>query len=414
MARTVAELPKGSRITDYIGFGVLASTFPLDNVKQVLSETGKQSIRERELPAHLVTYYVMALALYMQSSYREVLRCLLEGGQWLRGEEVNLKITGKSGISQARSRLGVEPMKRLHDEMVKPIATETTRGAWYRCWRLVSIDGSCMDVADESVNAAEFGRPASKRGISGFPQMRYVSLVENGTHVLFGTQMGSYRTSERKLARQVIEHLEPGMLCMADRGFFGYDLWNSSRASGADLLWRVKKNLDLPMLERLPDGSYLSMIFKSAKDRRHGIGVKVRVIEYRLVGIPDAEQLYRLITTILDPAEAPARELAALYHERWEIETAFDELKTHLRGAKVVLRSKTPELCRQEFYGLLMTHFAIRGLMHEAALSEDIDPDQLSFVHSVKVVRRKMPFFGAFPPSAVDDVSQIPAEGNSG
>jgi len=414
MARTVAELPKGSRITDYIGFGVLASTFPLGNVKQVLSETGKQSIRERELPAHVVMYYVMALALYMQSSYREVLRCLLEGGQWLRGEEVNLKITGKSGISQARTRLGVEPMKRLHDEMVKPIATEATRGAWYRCWRLVSIDGSCMDVADESVNAAEFGRPASKRGISGFPQMRYVSLVENGTHVLFGTQMGSYRTSERKLARQVIEHLEPGMLCMADRGFFGYDLWNSSRASGADLLWRVKKNLDLPMLERLPDGSYLSMIFKSAKDRRHGIGVKVRVIEYRLVGIPDAEPLYRLITTILDTAEAPAQELAALYHERWEIETAFDELKTHLRGTKVVLRSKTPELCRQEFYGLLMTHFAIRGLMHEAALSEDIDPDQLSFVHSVKVVRRKMPFFGAFPPSAVDDVSQIRAEGNSG
>lgn len=413
MARTVAELPKGSRITDYIGFGVLASTFPLDKVKQVLSETGKKSIRERELPAHVVTYYVMALALYMQSSYREVLRCLLEGGQWLRGEEVNLKITGKSGISQARTRLGVEPMRRLHDEMVKPIATEATRGAWYRCWRLVSIDGSCMDVADESVNAEEFGRPASKRGISGFPQMRYVSLVENGTHVLFGTQMGSYRTSERKLASQVIEHLEPGMLCMADRGFFGYDLWNSSRATGADLLWRVKKNLDLPMLERLPDGSYLSMIFKSAKDRRHGIGVKVRVIEYRLVGIPDAESLYRLITTILDPAEAPAQELAALYHERWEIETAFDELKTHLRGAKVVLRSKTPDLCRQEFYGLLMTHFAIRGLMHEAALSEDIDPDQLSFVHSVKVVRRKLPFFGAFPPSAADDVSQIRAEGNS-
>jgi len=167
----------------------------------------------------------------------------------------------------------------------------------------------------------------------------------------------------------------------------------------------VKKNLDLPMLERLSDGSYISMIFKSAKDRRHGVGEKVRVIEYRLVGIEDAEPLYRLITTILDPLEAPAQELAALYHERWEIETAFDELKTHLRGAKVVLRSKTPDLCRQEFYGLLMAHYAIRGLMHEAALSEDIDADQLSFIHSVRVVRRKLPFFSAFPPSAVDEVS---------
>ncbi|GAB6057669.1 IS4 family transposase [Desulfonatronum parangueonense] len=414
MARTVAELPKGSRITDYIGFGVLATTFPLGKVKQILSDTGKKSIRERELPAHVVIYYVMALALYMQSSYREVLRCLLEGVQWLRGEDVNLKITGKSGISQARTRLGVEPMMRLHDELVKPIATEATRGAWYRSWRVVSIDGSCMDVADESVNAEEFGRPASKKGVSGFPQMRFVSLVENGTHVLFGTKMGSYGTSERKLAAQVIEHLQPGMLCLADRGFFGYDLWNSSHATGADLLWRVKKNLDLPILERLSDGSYLSMVFKTAKDRRHGVGTKVRVIEYQLVGITDAEPLYRLMTTILDPAKAPAQELAALYHERWEIETALDELKTHLRGARVVLRSKTPDLCRQEFYGLLMTHFAIRGLMHEAALSEDIDPDQLSFVHSVKVVRRKLPLFGAFPPSTVDGVSQANAEGNLG
>ncbi|GAB6059337.1 hypothetical protein JCM31598_24540 [Desulfonatronum parangueonense] len=305
-------------------------------------------------------------------------------------------------------------MMRLHDELVKPIATEATRGAWYRSWRVVSIDGSCMDVADESVNAEEFGRPASKKGVSGFPQMRFVSLVENGTHVLFGTKMGSYGTSERKLAAQVIEHLQPGMLCLADRGFFGYDLWNSSHATGADLLWRVKKNLDLPILERLSDGSYLSMVFKTAKDRRHGVGTKVRVIEYQLVGITDAEPLYRLMTTILDPAKAPAQELAALYHERWEIETALDELKTHLRGARVVLRSKTPDLCRQEFYGLLMTHFAIRGLMHEAALSEDIDPDQLSFAHSVKVVRRKLPLFGAFPPSTVDGVSQANAEGNLG
>jgi Insertion element 4 transposase N-terminal/Transposase DDE domain len=406
MARTLAELPKGSRITDYVSLGVLAKTFPVEKVKSVLVSTGKASIRQRDLPAHVVVYYVIALALYMQSSYREVLRCLLEGVQWLLNPAVMVKVTGKSGISQARTRLGVEPIQQLHDEVVGPIATEETKGAWYRSWRLVSLDGSTMDVADEGVNEKAFGRPTASRGKSAFPQLRFVSLVENGTHVLFGTQVGDYGTGEVALAKGTLGHLKAGMLCLADRLFFGFDLWNQAKRDGADLLWRVKKSLLLPVEERLADGSYLSRIYPSQKDqRRQSNGVLVRVIEYELKGIPGAEPIYRLLTTILDPDKAPAEELAALYHERWEIETAFDELKTHLRGSKIVLRSKTPDLVRQEFYGLLMAHFAVRGLMHEAALRAQEDPDRLSFLHAVRVVRRKLPTFHAIPPRGVDDIS---------
>ena len=168
-----------------------------------------------------------------------------------------------------------------------------------------------------------------------------------------------------------------------------------------DRLWRIKKNIRLVCENRLQDGSYLSRIYPSVRDwRRQTNGVKVRVIDYSLDGIADAEPLYRLVTTILDHKKAPAAQLAALYHERWEIETALDELKTHLRGAKIVLRSKTPDLVRQEFYGLMMAHFAIRGLMHEAALKADDDPDRLSFLHVVRVIRRKLPRFAAIPPSA--------------
>jgi hypothetical protein len=406
LARTVASLPAGSRITDYISLGVLTKTFPLDKVMAVVAAAGKTNQRQRDLPAHVVVYYVIALTLYMQVSYREVLRCLLEGVKWLLGPEWEVKVTGKSGISQARTRLGWEPLKQLHDAVVGPIAVKRTQGAWYRHWLLVSIDGSTMDVADNQDNEKAFGRPAASRGISAYPQVRFVSVVESGTHVLFGTQMSGYGDGEITLAHQVLPSLKKGMLCLADRNFFGFDLWKEARATGADLLWRAKKNLRLPCEKRLSDGSYLSTIFPSDKDRRHGSnGVKVRVIEYTLEGVAGAEPIYRLVTSILDPDKAPAPELAALYHERWEIETALDELKTHLRGSKIVLRSKTPDLVRQEFYGLMMTHFAIRGLMHEAALQDREDPDRLSFLHAVRVVRRKLPQFVAIPPSGEKSVS---------
>jgi len=402
MARTADVLPEGVRITDHISLGVIAKAFPKEKVELALVESGKTSIRQRDLPAQVVVYYVIALALFMNVAYTEVLRCLLEGVKWMLGPEARVKVAGKSGISQARKRLGSEVMEKLHDAVVVPVAIREkgrmTRGAWYRKWRIVSIDGSTLDVADEKGNAAAYGRPGGHGGEGAYPQIRFVSLVENGTHVLFGSRMGDYHTGETVLAKETLGVLSEEMLCLADRGFFSYKLWRLAQGTKAALVWRMKKNIKLPCEKRFRDGSFLSRIYDSQDTKRIGESVVVRVIEYTLEDVRDAEPLYRLITTILDPAEAPAKELAALYHERWEIESAFDEFKTHLRGNKIVLRSKRPDLVRQEFYGLMMAHYAIRGIMHEAALKADEDPDKLSYIHAVRVIRRKMAAAAAIPP----------------
>ncbi len=406
MARTVASLPAGSRITDYISLGVIAKFFPAEKVHEALKQTNRASVRERDLPAHVVVYYVIALALYMRSSYREVLRCLLEGVQWLLDPSTAVKVAGKSGISQARSRLGPGPLKKLYEVIVAPIAERRTKGAWYRHWHLMSLDGSTLDTADTVENEKAFGRPGASRGSSAFPKIRFVALLENGTHVLWAARMSKYATDELTLAQEVVPKLRKEMLCLADRFFPSYKLWQAASRTGADLLWRTRQNARLDVDRHLSDGSYLSRIYASTSDRRNQRkGIVVRVIDYRLKDVKDAELIYRLITTILDPEPAPAKELAALYHERWEIETALDELKTHLRGAQIVLRSKTPELVEQEFFGLLMAHYAIRGLMHEAALKADEDPDRLSFLHSVRVVQRRIARYAAISPSAQESLA---------
>ena len=276
-----AGLPAGIRLSDYISLGVIARTFPLDRVREVLVETGRASERERDLPAQVMVYYTIALALYMGAGTREVLRCLLEGLRWLWGAEA-VRVAGKSGISQARTRLGAEPLCRLYERVVRPIATPATKGALYRMWRLVSLDGSCLDVADTEDNCTAFGRPEASRGESAFPQLRFVTLVENGTHVLFGARLGSFAEGETTLAHAALPALQPGMLCLADRQFFGHALWQEAAATGADLLWRVKRNLRLPREAVLLDGSYLTTIYPSEKDRRHKAkGVQVRVVEYQ-------------------------------------------------------------------------------------------------------------------------------------
>ena len=401
MARTPAKFPEGSRITDLISLGVVAKLFPRETVARILEETGCQSQRQRKLPAHVVVYYVIALCLFMHVSYVEVLSVLLEGFTSFGWKMKTIRKMGTGGISQARRRLGAQPLRRLYREVVRPIAVKRTRGAWYRKkWKLVSLDGSTLRLQDTVENETEFGRPGTSRGKSSFPQLRLVSLVENGTHVLFGAQAGGCRQGEVALAYKVLPHLKPGMLCLADRGFLGYELWKSACSTKADQLWRAKKKAVLPCDKRLPDGSYLSCLYPSTKARRQGRdGIVVRVIEYRLSGVEDSQEIYRLVTTILDFEKAPARELAALYSERWEIETALGEMKIRLKEGKVVLRSKKPDLVLQEFYGLLMAHFAIRAIMHEAALEGDVDPDEISFISTVRVIRRKLPEFASFSPS---------------
>src|SRR3712207_2643511 len=225
------------------------------------------------------------MALCRTSGTREVWSCLREGRRCLWGTEV-VRGAGRSGISQARARLGEAPLRRLYEQVVHPVAMHATKGAWYRTWRLVSLDGSCLDVADTEENSTAFGRPEASRGESAFPQLRFVALVENGTPVLFGARLGSFADGETTLAHAALPALRPGMLCLADRQFFGHALWQEAVASGADLLWRVKRNLRLPREARLADGSYLSTIYANEKDRRHKTaGVQVRVVEYQLEGI---------------------------------------------------------------------------------------------------------------------------------
>jgi hypothetical protein len=409
MARTLAGLPAGTRLTDYISLGVLTANFPIELVHEVLVQTGRASERERALPAHVMVYYAIALALYADVSTREVLRCLLEGARWLGDPVAVREPAGKSGISQARTRLGAEPLEALYRAAAGPVAEEGTPGAWYRGWHLFSLDGTTLDVADTAANARTFGRPGTSRGVNAggaFPQLRLVGLVENGTHAICDAELGPYSTSEEALAADVLPRLTGDMLCLADRAFLGFDLWKAAAATGAALLWRAGASFGLPVLERYPDGSYRSELrwnkTSRSTDRRP---IPVRVVRYALPGVPGAEPSYRLVTNVLQPERAPAAELAALYHERWEIEGAFDEFKTHLRGARRVLRSKTPRLVLQEAWGFLLAHYALRSLMHEAALGalpRARDPDTLSFTHALRVTRRTLPHLALLPPSGPD------------
>jgi IS4 transposase len=401
-------MTKGERCTtvaEQLSVGVLFQTFPVRKVKAALQAEGKSSIRERALPNHVVVYYVLMLAIFMSDSYREVMRRLLEGFKHGRRNMNSVKLLGKSGISQARARLGHRPFKRLYEECVGPIATKATKGAWYKRWLLVSLDGSTLDVADTPENENEFGRSQSNHGPSAFPKLRFVTLIESGTRVLFSAAVGAYggknAVSELGLAWKVIGSLKEGMLCLADRLYLSYEFWQAASVKGAELLWRVPSWHRLEPYKQLTDGSYLSKLYRTQYDRKNDRnGTVVRVIEYEFKGQRQTEE-HRLVTTILNHEEASAEELAALYHERWEIETSMGEVKTEMRGSGIVLRSKTPELVRQEFYSFLLSYFAVRGVMHEAALQADEDPDRLSFRHAIKVVRRKISTFGIFPPAAM-------------
>jgi hypothetical protein len=312
----------------------------------------------------------------------------------------------KSAISQARTRLGAAPLEALYRAVARPVATEGTPGAWYRGWRVMSLDATTLDLGDTVANARAFGRPGSARGANAtgaFPQLRLMGLLENGTHAICAAEFGPYRMSEGALAAAVVPQISREMLCLADRGLLSFALWRQAAATGAALLWRAAATFTLPVLERYADGSYRSELRATHRTAsRDRTPIPVRVIAYTLPGAPGAGAPYRLVTTILDVARAPAPELAALYHERWEMETAFDELKTHLRGGQRVLRSKTPELVRQEAWGFLLAHFALRSLMHEAALGalpRARDPDTLSFTHALRVTRRTLPLVAAVPPS---------------
>jgi hypothetical protein len=399
-------LPSPPPITDRIALGALTRTFPPELVDRVIEQTGRAEQRRRLLPARVVVYFVLALALYSHAAYEEVMRCLVEGLGWAvrarRGRRSwpYWHVPGASALVEARTRLGPEPLKVLFAMAARPLATQATRGAWYRGWRLLVVDGTCLDVPDSPANQA-LGRATGGRGQGAFPQVRVVGLVEAGTHAIIDAVQGPYATGEQTLARQLARDgglLGPGVLLLADRLFVGHKLWQQMAGTGADLLWRVRCGQGAPKLpvgQVLADGSWLSHL-RADGGRR----ITVRVVEYTLAdpGRRTSTDRYRLVTTILDPTAAPAHELAALYTERWEIETALAELKTTQRGPKQVLRSKSPELVAQEIWAHLLVHYALRAVMHTAALEADLDPDRLSFIRTLRVIRRQVIARPAFSP----------------
>jgi hypothetical protein len=409
MARTKAVLGAGARLADHLAVAYLAMNCPLQRVRQVLQELGAQSKRRRDLPAEVLVFYVMAMCLYRRAAYEEVLRVVVEGLRSIYGDEIGQAVAGKAAISQGRTRLGAAPLARLYAQQVQPIGPPGMPGVWYRGLRVMGLDGSTLEVADEAANAEHYGYPGASRGSAAFPQLRFAALAECGTHVLVGAQMAPYRTSEQELALRVLERADASMLILADRGFVGYPMWQAATVRGSKLVFRLRENQVLPVERVLADGSYLSTLYRSTKARRNarrGLGsdecFTVRVIEYELKGTVRGQgpaTTYRLLTNWLDPAQAPARELAALYHRRWKVEVALDEIKTHLNDS-MTLRSKTPELVRQEFYALLITHAAVRRLMTMAAQQTSQAAQDLSFTAAVNVLKRRLPAAGAIPPSA--------------
>ena len=399
MARTKATLSTGARLADYLTIGFLVMNCPVDKIRAVLAAHNTESKRRRGLPHEVLVYFVMAMVLYANVAYEELLRLVVEGLRELLGDAGTMQATvTKGAISQARERVGAAPQRQLYQEQLRPHGPETMASVWYRGLRLMAIDGSTLDMPDEAANAVHYGYPGSSRGRTAYPQMRFVAMAECGTHTLCFAQPGPCRVSERTLAETVIDHVDASMMVLADRYFYSFAFWQRGCTTGAKLLFRVRNDQRLPREVELPDGSYLSTLYPTEKARRQQTqGVRVRVIEYALERIADAEPRYRLLTNWLEPEAAPAPELAALYHRRWSIEEAFDEFKVHLADRSVVLRSKRPELVEQEFYALLLAHAAVRRLMTEAAATSQVTAETLSFVRAVRVLKRRLPGSGAFP-----------------
>lgn len=399
MARTKAELGPGARLSDYLSASLLARVYPPELVNQILDEHKVNSQRVRRLPAVATAYYCMALSLYPEAAYADVFAVVAQGLAWMQGSKAVATVT-KSSISAARSKIGHAPLQALFERACVPLADPIKQPhAFYAGFRLVAIDGSNFEIPDEPANATEFGYPGSRTGHAGYPQAQCAVLVECATHGIIGANLDTYRAPEWDVCKPLLLRLTPAMLCMADRAFSGYEHWKAASETGAQLLWRCVSNRQLPVVKQLDDGSYLSVIYPNPKSRRSRTGeITLRVIEYSLPGVPGAQERYRLVTTLLDPVQAPALELATLYHERWEVEAVFDELKTHLVRARRTLRSKTPEGVRQEFYGWVLTHYAVCWLMHEVASEHRIHQRSLSFTGHVHLLRRAQPHSGAFPP----------------
>ena len=409
MARTKAGLGPGARLADYLSASLMARVVPPQAVHEVLDAHGRNSRRIRAFPAVAGVYYVMALSLYPEASYEAVFSAVAQGLAWEAGAPQPAGVS-KVAISLLRSRIGAQPLVDLVQRCCVPLAEEATHpSAFYRGLRLVAFDGSTFELADDPQIEEAFGRPGGRQGPAGYPQARCIVLAECATHAILGANLGPYGSGEWVLCQPLLATLKPGMLCLADRGFNGFEHWEQARATGAQLLWRCAVNRKLPVEQALSDGSYLSTIRPTGVSvaEAQARAIAVRVIDYTLPKLPNGQPHYRLITTLLDDRAAPAMELAELYHRRWEMEALYDELKTHLRQSRRVLRSKTPELVRQEFFGWVLMHYTVRWLLHQGAARHRIPHEDLSFTGHVQMLRQQQPLSGVFPPTAAEEAGAL-------
>jgi hypothetical protein len=410
----------GGRLTDQISIGVLAASVPRDAVDDAVAAAGRQARRsDGKLPPHVMVYFAMAMALFSDDDYEEVAArlagTLTSWGCW----DDSWSVPTSGGITQARQRLGHEPLQGLFAQVAVPVAGQLTRGAFLGGRRLMAIDGFEWDAPDSRENAEAFGYAGGGTDRAAFPKVRVVTVSECASHAVVGAEIGPVAgtgSGEQAMARRLHARLEADWLLIADRGFYSFGNWTGAAATGAALLWRVKADLVLPVLELLPDGSYSSVLLRPGlhdKARRLLIAaaragedldaddaVTVRVVEYAVPGRAGdgKDELIALITTITGHAEAPAQALAEAYHQRWEHETGNEQVKTHLRGPGRILRSRSPDMVRQEIYGYLLTHHAISALICTAATEADIDPDRVKFLRTVRVIRRQVTDPAAFPP----------------
>jgi hypothetical protein len=387
----------GLSLADRAAVGVLARTFPVELVDRVIDQFWRREQRVRQLPARLVFYLVLALCLFPQESYRSAMKILMQAF----GRSADARPVPTAGaIGTARRRLGADPVETIVRQVIRPAANSDTRGAWYQDWRLVAFDGTTFTVPDTQENDEEFGRPGSGRGDGkgAYPQVQAACLVELGTHAVFDARVEPYRVSENKLIEEMFSALRPGMLVLADRGVYSFQRWIRAVDTGADLLWRVTSSLILRPVERVVDGSYIAEVIPPKKSG--AVSFRLRVIEYRLPGVHDGkDELYRLVTTILDPTLASAKDLAVLYHERWDIEGFFKQIKSVQLNAERIFRSKSPDGVRQEFWAHLAVHYATMRIVVDAADQAKLDPDRISHKDTVRIIRSRIWIPDSFPPN---------------
>jgi hypothetical protein len=408
MAQTggVAE----DRLSDWISLGVLASWVPRDAVDEAVEAAGKTAKRKGgKLPPHVMVYFVMGLALWAEEDYEEVWAQITETLADWGWDGAQADVT-TGGITQARQRLGHEPVKETFRQVAEPVATMDTPGAFLGAWRKMSIDGLEWDVPDTAANAAEFGYPSGKGGVrAAFPKARAVTIAECASHAPVLAAIGpctSKGSGEQSLARELYPLLEEDWLLIADRNFCNWQDWCTAADTGAALLWRVKSDLILQPLEFYRDGSYQSVLVnpkvkggarrklidaaRAGEDLDPARARYVRVVEYE---VPDRDgdgkdEIIALITTITRFTDAPAPVLAGAYHERWEHETGNKQVKTFLRGPGKILRSQSPDTVKQEIWGYFLTHYAVTALICTAATNVGIDPDRVKFKRAIRIIRR--------------------------